>query len=236
MRIFQKGSKITTVSSEKKKKRTRQQRRTSRTRQKLLDAGRAVFAEKGLDSTRIDEITERADVGKGTFYYHFQTKESLIEDLIGKMLGELENNILERCREIGDLNDLLDTVIQTHIDFFNNRWEDFVLFFQGRADLTLEESYEGIEAPFLEYLETIEDLLDSVIKYHLPRQTLRKMTCAVAGFVSGYYSFAFISAERGDLEQTFQSMRHALVASLARFIREAVPPDAIGKEEAYNKN
>jgi len=196
----------------------------------LLDAARTVFAEKGLASTRIDEITERADVGKGTFYYHFRTKEHLIEALIRNMLGQLESGILERCKDIENLNDLLDTVIQYHIDFFNNRWEDFVLYFLGRADLTLEESYDGIEAPFLEYLGTIEDLLDSVIKYHLPKRTLRRLTCAVAGFVSGYYSFAFIASERQDLEQTFQSMRKTLVASLARFIREAIPPDAAGSE------
>jgi AcrR family transcriptional regulator len=191
-----------------------------------------VFAEKGLASTRIDEITERADVGKGTFYYHFRTKDVLIEDLIGNMLGELEEDILDRCENIDNLNDLLDTVIQAHLDFFNNRWEDFVLYFQGRADLTLEESYDGIEAPFLEYLETIEGLLDAVIKHHLPARTLRRLTCAVAGFVSGYYSFALIAAEREDFEQTFQTMRHALVASLARFIRESVPGDAVGKDLA----
>lgn len=183
-----------------------------------------------MASTRIDEITDRADVGKGTFYYHFQTREKLIEDLIRGMLGELEADIRERCREIDNLNELLDTVIQSHLDFFNNRWEDFVLYFQGRADLTLEESYDGIEAPFMEYLETIEGLLDSVIKFHLPKRTLRRLTCAVAGFVSGYYSFAFIAAEREDFEQMFQTMRHALVASLARFIRESVPADAVGKD------
>jgi hypothetical protein len=152
------------------------------------------------------------------------------------MLGELEERILEKCRDIDNLNELLETIIRIHIEFFSNRWEDFVLYFQGRADLTLEEGYDGIKAPFLEYLETIEDLLGSVIKYHLPRQTLRKMTCAVAGFVSGYYSFALIAAEKEDLEQTFQSMRDALVASLARFIREAVPADAIGKNKSqYQK-
>jgi AcrR family transcriptional regulator len=47
---------------------TRRERRASATRQRLLDAARAVFAEKGLDLTSIGDITERADVGKGTFY------------------------------------------------------------------------------------------------------------------------------------------------------------------------
>ncbi len=73
----------------KKKKKTRQQRRVGRTRQKLLEAASSLFAEKGLDLTTINDITERADVGKGTFYYHFKNKEGLLKVLINKVLGEL---------------------------------------------------------------------------------------------------------------------------------------------------
>ena len=66
------------VHTKVKKKKSRQRRRTDATRRKLLEAARAVFAEKGMDLARIDEISERADVGKGTFYYHFKSKSHLI--------------------------------------------------------------------------------------------------------------------------------------------------------------
>ncbi|NCO43303.1 MAG: helix-turn-helix transcriptional regulator, partial [Armatimonadetes bacterium] len=69
--------------------RSRQARRVTITRQKLLEAARTAFAERGLDLTRIDEITERADVGKGTFYYHFSGKEELIRQLLKTVMGEL---------------------------------------------------------------------------------------------------------------------------------------------------
>ena len=220
---------MTTELKNKERKRGRQQRRTNKTRQKLMQAAREIFAEKGLATTRIDEITERADVGKGTFYYHFPTKEVLIRELMQSVLGELETGIEKRCKGIYKLDKLLDTIIQCHLEFFGNRWEDFVLFFQGRADLTLEESYEGIETPFLRYLETIENLLDSVIKYHLSKNRLQRIACAVAGFVSGYYSFAFVADPDQDIEKTFGLMRQALVAGLARFVRESIPDDAPGK-------
>jgi AcrR family transcriptional regulator len=203
--------------------RTRQQRRVSQTRKKLLDAARQVFAEKGLDMTRIGDITERADVGKGTFYNHFKSKEHLIRELIKGVVGELETIIDERCRDISDLTTLLDTIIAVHIEYFSNRWEDFVLYFQGRADLALEQGYSGIETPFISYLERMETLLGQVIQYHLPKHVLRRLTCAVAGFVSGYYSFAAIASQEEDVDKTFRSLRGAMVASLTRFIREAAP-------------
>lgn len=202
---------------------SRQKRRTDATKQKLLGAARALFAEKGLDLTTIDDITGRADVGKGTFYYHFRTKEQLIRSLMRSNLAELEAAITRKCSPITNLNQLLDDMIQVQIDFFSDRWEDFVLYFQGRADLILNEGYEGIDTPFIDYLCTIENLLDSVIKYHLSKATLRRIACAVTGFISGYYSFSSISTDVDDVGETFRGVRGALVASLARFIKEAVP-------------
>jgi AcrR family transcriptional regulator len=204
-----------------RKPRTRQQRRSSRTRQKLLDAARAVFAEKGLDMTRIDEITERADLGKGTFYYHFETKEKLIRELIRTMLADLAATLEESCKDIDELRPLLDSMIRAHVEFFSQRWEDFVLFYQGRADLTLIEGYAGIEAPFLTYLESIESLLSGVIEHRLPPAALRRIACAVAGFVSGYYSFAVIASDDDDIGAAFEPLRGAMVASLSRFISTA---------------
>jgi len=151
----------------KTRERGRQQRRLSATRTKLLNAARTVFAERGLDLTRIDDITDRADVGKGTFYYHFNGKDELVNELIKTVLGELSAVIEERCAGKTDLTALLDTLISAHIEFFCTRWEDFVLYFQGRTDLTLQQSYAGIETPFIEYLKRVENLLASVIKHRL---------------------------------------------------------------------
>lgn len=205
------------------KKRSRQQQRLSVTRQKLLNAARDVFADRGLDLARIDEITDRADVGKGTFYYHFSGKEELINELIKQVMGELAEAVEVRCKGINKIEDLLDTMISSHIEFFCTRWEDFVLYFQGRADLTLQQSYTGVETPYLDYLQRLENLFATVIRHRLSQPVLRRITCAVVGFVSGYYSFAVISSKDENVDETFKSLRGAIVASLARFIQETAP-------------
>ena len=204
-----------------KNKKSRQQRRTNATRQKLLEAARSVFAEKGMDLTRIEEISERADVGKGTFYYHFKEKNQIVKELIKNLMAELVAAVEERCRNASDVQDLLHNLIGAHIEFFSSRWEDFVLYFQGRSDLTLQEGYSGIETPFIDYLEGIEGLLGSVIKNKLPQPVLRRIACAIAGLVSGYYSFATIGSQDEDIDEVFASLRGAMVASLTRFIQES---------------
>jgi AcrR family transcriptional regulator len=201
---------------------SRQQRRVKATRKKILNAAREVFVEKGLDLTTIDNITERADVGKGTFYYHFNEKNELITNLMDEIMKDLIRAIEKKCEGVTDLPTLLDTLVGVHIDFFKNRWEDFVVYFQGRADLQLLEGYSGLEKPFLTYLERLENLIASAVNYRLPKPMIQRFGYAVAGFVSGYYSFAVIALDGEELEESFHGMRDAFVASLTRFIQEAM--------------
>jgi AcrR family transcriptional regulator len=188
-----------------------------------MDAAQTVFAEKSINLATIDDITKRADLGKGTFYYHFRNKEKLVRELIRDLMRQLADTIRSEVKGITSLEDVLDRIISTHVEFFSDRWSDYVLYFQGRADLALEEGYEGIESPFVEYLECIEEVVDSAIKRRVSSSNLRRIACAVAGFVSGYYSFALIEMKSNQIEKSMQSMRGALVAGLAEFINEAVP-------------
>jgi AcrR family transcriptional regulator len=57
----------------------RQARRRRETREKLVRAAQRVMAQKGIDATTIQEITDAADVGFGSFYNHFQSKEAIVE-------------------------------------------------------------------------------------------------------------------------------------------------------------
>ena len=211
-----------------KSKQTRQRRSANITRQKILKAAKVVFAEKGMDLTRIDEISERADVGKGTFYYHFKGKAQIVRELIKGILGELVATMEEKCKNASDVPGLLNNLIGAHIEFFSKRWEDFVLYFQSRSDLNLQEGYFGIETPFVEYLECVEGLLESVIKHKLPQRILRRIACAITGFVSGYYSFAAIEPLDENIDEVFVSLQGAMVASLERFIKEALPSTVSG--------
>ena len=56
---------------------SRNQRSRQRMRLKLVDAAHRVMARKGIVAATINEITEEADVGFGSFYNYFKTKEEL---------------------------------------------------------------------------------------------------------------------------------------------------------------
>ncbi|MEV5107905.1 TetR/AcrR family transcriptional regulator [Streptomyces massasporeus] len=56
----------------------RRERNKQRVRERLYMAAVELFVEKGYDQTSIDEIAERADVARGTFFNYFQRKEDII--------------------------------------------------------------------------------------------------------------------------------------------------------------
>ena len=57
-------------------------RRRERTRASLLEGARHVIAAKGFDAATITEITRAADVGFGSFYNHFESKNQLLKVLV----------------------------------------------------------------------------------------------------------------------------------------------------------
>jgi AcrR family transcriptional regulator len=60
----------------------RHARRREQTRTKLIQAAKTLFARQGVDNTRINEITDEADVGFGSFYNHFDSKDAIVEAVL----------------------------------------------------------------------------------------------------------------------------------------------------------
>ncbi len=71
----------------------RQDRRVSRTRRNLRNALMSLILEKGYDSVTIEEITQRADVGRTTFYLHYKDKEDLLIENIDAIIDEFIGQI-----------------------------------------------------------------------------------------------------------------------------------------------
>ena len=56
----------------------RRERRRLETRERIYRAALQIFAERGYLETTVEDITEAADVGKGTFFNYFPTKEHVL--------------------------------------------------------------------------------------------------------------------------------------------------------------
>lgn len=72
---------------------TRSDRRKRRNREALLEAGYHVMARKGIDAATMSEIAERADVGAGTVYNYFASKDALAMGVMERVMDRLSQRI-----------------------------------------------------------------------------------------------------------------------------------------------
>src|SRR5690349_24834104 len=63
--------------------------RGERTRGRLLEAGSAVFAERGFHAARVDDVVSTACTSHGTFYLYFSSKEDLFRALATEVAAEM---------------------------------------------------------------------------------------------------------------------------------------------------
>jgi AcrR family transcriptional regulator len=68
----------------------RRARRSAATRESLFRAALDLFAAKGFAETTVEDITEAADVGKGTFFNYFPSKDHLLVAFSDMQLAKLE--------------------------------------------------------------------------------------------------------------------------------------------------
>lgn len=68
----------------------RRQRRAAETRVRLFRCALQLFAERGFTSVTVEDITEAADVGKGTFFNYFESKDHVLGVMAEIQLGKVK--------------------------------------------------------------------------------------------------------------------------------------------------
>ena len=73
-------------------------RRIERTRQRLRETLFSLIVERGYEKVTVQDILDRAEVGRATFYEHFRSKE----DLLGSGIEQLRALLLKEWKSASD--------------------------------------------------------------------------------------------------------------------------------------
>jgi AcrR family transcriptional regulator len=90
--------------------------RAAATRERLLDAARELFAERGYAAVGTEEVVRRAEVTRGALYHHFRDKRDLFQAVHEQMEGELVEALASKIAGIEDPEELLRTGISSFLD------------------------------------------------------------------------------------------------------------------------
>lgn len=100
---------------------TRRDRRKTETRARLLAAARLLLAQQGVDAVRINGITEQADVGFGSFYNYFESKDAIVAAVVETVAAELGEAI---AASTSDTDDAAEVVATAHRTILRRAVED----------------------------------------------------------------------------------------------------------------
>jgi AcrR family transcriptional regulator len=200
-------------------RKNRAQKRASRTRRKLKKAALDVFSEKSVDAATVEDITQKADLGKGTLYQHFEDKEQIIVTLVEEAVDHLIEIIRAYDVPPQTLEDMLEHLLNAHYRFSVESKEEFILLFQGKLLLKLESgALDDLDQPYLRYLKEIENQLSGYLSPRIDPVKIRRLACAVAGFVFGFFSFAAIGMNPDQIRTSVKPLRRVFVKSLVTFL------------------
>lgn len=145
----------------------RGKRRKINTKNKIIRASYKTFSKKGLFRATFEEITEEADVGKGTIYYHFRNKLHLASYLTQKSIEELVTYCKQEIAGIEDPYELIKKLINAHFTFFEKKRAlfDVLFFIRGALHQDFKSRYiRKIQSDYKKYISFLAHTLDDGIE------------------------------------------------------------------------
>ena len=133
----------------------RKQREFERREEDILDAALALFSRPNWESVTIEQIARAADIGKGTLYKHFASKD----ELLFRLMMQFFQGLLEKLRhEVLDEGDILqrfrhtfEFVFRYHLEFREYRYVvEYCnrIDFKERADASWHASFRQLDQAF----------------------------------------------------------------------------------------
>ncbi len=108
------------------------------TREKILVAALEVFSTKGFHGATVDEIAERAELGKGTVYRHFHSKKGLFSELIRLKVAELEQEVGGAIDPDADVLEIIENYLRVYFGFFDRNRNLYRVLIQEQSDFGSE--------------------------------------------------------------------------------------------------
>ncbi|HEX9615643.1 MAG TPA: TetR/AcrR family transcriptional regulator [Bacteroidota bacterium] len=106
----------------------RKEREKEQRREEILNAAQAVFFEKGLQNSTMDEIAVQAELSKGTIYLYYGSKEDLYLAVMLRGFDALHQAILETIETSSNSLEAMRRMGTTYYDFYEKQRNYFRMF------------------------------------------------------------------------------------------------------------
>jgi AcrR family transcriptional regulator len=161
-------------------------------RDRILEAAIEVFAEKGYERCTIDDIANKAGVGRGTVYRRVGNKENFLDLLMKSITKTILENIRAAIKKRTDPIQQFKEAINALGDIFETRAQHLMVIFH--LFMQANQKKDKFEDPFAKHKEHLQmfRLFESIFQRAIQRKQIRPvnvkaMAQGIIGFLNPPY-------------------------------------------------
>jgi len=128
----------------------RQGARAERTRTAVLDAAEALFAERGFDATRLEDVAQGVGIRRASLVYYYRDKREIYDAMLARVLGDLRARLEAALASEAPLAARIEAAVSAWVAFVGRRPALARILLREAADATPERSraFLAHTAPF----------------------------------------------------------------------------------------
>ncbi len=204
---------------------SRRERERAQRRDDILRAAREVFFQRGFHAVTVDDIAVAAEVGKGTVYLYFDTKETILAHLLLEGLDRLVAD-LENAYAFGQAWDAVTRLRRgaiAYLKFFQDNPEYYRLimaFDRGQFQASIDPAiYQEVLARSLHGIEWLERAVkqaqaEGLITVENPREAAGVLWAGLNGVLVLLSHPLRAEIIATDLESLYGTMTEVLISGL----------------------
>ena len=142
----------------------------------ILSAALAVFSEKGIEATSIDDIRQRSQASVGSIYHHFGNKEGIADALFAQGLDSYWQQIKANVARAGNAEFAIHAIVSTHLNWIVEQ-PDMARFLFARRQAVSAEHDDAIRQRTASHFKEVFEKLKPWFK----QGVLRRMPVELYG-------------------------------------------------------
>jgi|GEM_PF-1149457 len=183
------------------------------TRMLILSSARTLFSEKGYDQTPVEEICALAGIAKGTFFYHFDSKQSIVRYILAMQMDEYRSQLEQQMDSMEDAISRVEYFISALMEQADTAPETDSYFKDMPA-----EWYETVVRE--ERARTLLPLLEDIVAEGTERGYFHVRNTDVCSAIAFYGIDSLLKSRSTDGNGLFGGIREMTAKTLG--LREAV--------------
>ena len=163
---------------DKKKKRVKE----------ILRAAELMFLMKGFNNSSMDEIADLANLGKGTIYYYFRSKDEIFLSIIKREADKVYEEIVKRVSKEKSLYEIVKEIISFYLEYFSKNQTFLRLFFPciaGLIKIEKEELLKEYTKSYRKHLKFIKTIISKKIEEERKTFSLKSLLNLINVFQIG---------------------------------------------------